>query len=115
MKNEPSEPLGGAWPRKPEALRLLQAGLDGLSHGFGFFDGDLQLVACNRAFAELGGYPPTLCRPGTPLADFLRHEAERADGTEPPPGPTLEARPRGAHGPEPRAFERQLPDGRVVL
>ena len=59
--------------------RLITASLDLLNEGFGVFDADLKLVACNRGFAELNQYPEALCRPGTPLEAMLRFNAERGD------------------------------------
>jgi len=59
--------------------RLFRAGLDALSLGFGVYDRDLRLVACNRAFRELRGYPAALCETGTPIAEQIRFNAERGD------------------------------------
>jgi len=58
---------------------LVRAGLDALDFGFAIFDQDLELVACNRAFRTLRGYPAALCRPGTPIVEFYRFNAERGD------------------------------------
>jgi histidine kinase len=43
------------------------------------FDRNLKLVANNKAFAELRGYPATLCKPGTDIIEFYRFNAERGD------------------------------------
>jgi PAS domain-containing protein len=45
------------------AAHLLRAGLDTLTFGFAIFDHDLKLVASNRAFRTLRGYPSALCKP----------------------------------------------------
>lgn len=58
---------------------LLHSGLDVLRFGLAVFDRDLKLVTCNRAFGELRGYPPALCKPGTQIAKLYRFNAERGD------------------------------------
>ena len=67
-------------PKDRGQLRpFLRAGLDTLDFGFAIFDRDLRLVACNRAFRTLRGYPAALCKPGTELIAFYRFNAERGD------------------------------------
>ena len=58
---------------------LVRMGLDLLNEGFGVFDPDLRLIACNRRFGELREYPDELCRPGTQLEEMLRFGAVRGD------------------------------------
>jgi adenylate cyclase len=58
---------------------LLRAGLDTLRFGFAIFDRDLKLVASNKAFRTLRGYPAALCKPGTEIIEFYRFNAERGD------------------------------------
>src|SRR5512132_1356233 len=58
---------------------LIRAGLDTLNFGFAIFDSDLKLVASNKAFRTLRGYPPALCKPGTEIIEFYRFNAERGD------------------------------------
>ena len=58
---------------------LVRAGLDTLDFGFAIFDRNLALVACNRAFRTLRGYPAALCRSGTALVEFYRFNAKRGD------------------------------------
>ena len=62
-----------------EIAPLLRVGLDALSFGFAVFDRDLRLIACNRAFRVLRGYPPALCRAGTVIEDLYRFNAGRGD------------------------------------
>ncbi len=54
----------------------LRAGIDALGEGFALFNEARRLVACNRPFGILTGYPAELCRPGTTLAAFLRFDLE---------------------------------------
>jgi len=58
---------------------LVRAGLDTLDFGFAIFDRALKLVACNRAFRTLRGYPAALCRPGTEILELYRFNARRGD------------------------------------
>ena len=58
---------------------LIRAGLDTLNFGFAIFDSDLKLVANNKAFRTLRGYPAALCKPGTEIIEFYRFNAERGD------------------------------------
>jgi PAS domain S-box-containing protein len=55
-------------------LALLEDGLDALKLGTGLFDASLRLVDCNRLFRKLRGYPASLCQPGTPLVELLKHD-----------------------------------------
>jgi class 3 adenylate cyclase/PAS domain-containing protein len=64
-------------PDKPALL--ISAGLDTLNFGFAIFDSDLKLVASNKAFRTLRGYPAALCKPGTEIIEFYRFNAERGD------------------------------------
>ncbi len=68
---------------KPDAADdtapLMRAALDALSFGFAVFDRDLKLVASNKAFRTLRGYPAALCQPGTGIAELYRFNAERGD------------------------------------
>jgi class 3 adenylate cyclase/PAS domain-containing protein len=61
------------------SVSLLRAGLDLLTFGFAIFDRDLRLVASNRAFRTLRGYPAALCKPGTEIVAFYRFNAKRGD------------------------------------
>lgn len=55
-------------------LALLEDGLDALELGVALFDANLDLVECNRLFRRICGYPADLCRSGTSLEQFLRHD-----------------------------------------
>ena len=92
----------------------LQSGLDLLADGFGVFDGELVLAACNKRFRELGGYSDALCRPGVALETLLR---ESAGEGSPEPGASAQriaVRVRECAHSGPYQFERDLPDGGVL-
>ncbi|MFQ5954938.1 MAG: PAS-domain containing protein [Kiloniellales bacterium] len=71
VSTKPSAPI--------EASPLFRAGLDALSFGFAVFDKDLRLVASNKAFRTLRGYPAALCKPGTEIIELYRFNAARGD------------------------------------
>ena len=58
---------------------LLQSALDQVRHGLTVFDKDMRLICWNRQFRELMNLPPDIGRVGVPLANVLRHAAERGD------------------------------------
>lgn len=53
--------------------RLLEAALENMSQGISVVDSDQRLVAWNRRYAELFGYPQSLLRVGVPVAELLRY------------------------------------------
>src|SRR5687768_4975025 len=98
---------------------LIAASLDLQNEGFGVFDTDLKLAACNRDITELNQYPGEWCRPSTPLQAILRFRAERGDF-----GPGDEdakvsermselSRWSAARFPQ-RGLEQRTPDGRIL-
>ena len=67
-------------PQVPDKSALMiRVGLDTLAFGFAMFDCDLKLVASNKAFRTLRGYPAALCKPGTEIIEFYRFNAVRGD------------------------------------
>src|SRR3546814_11693677 len=58
---------------------LILQGLDHLDQGISIFDRDLLLVACNRRYLDLLGFPHDMGRPGTPAEVFFRHNALRGE------------------------------------
>src|SRR5690606_29077183 len=53
--------------------RVLEAALENMSQGISVVDAQLRLVAWNRRYAELFGYPDVLLKVGMPIADLARH------------------------------------------
>lgn len=101
-----------------QALRfnqqLLEAALENMSQGISVVDRDLRLVAWNRRYAELFGFPASLLRIGTPIAELVRYNAEHgllgqgdADGH-------VEKRLRHMRAGTPYVSERAFPGGTVV-
>ena len=92
----------------------LSAALENLPQGVSVVDRDLRLVAWNRRYVELFGYPDPLVHVGAPIEQLIRHNIGRGllggDDAE-----ALIAR-RLVHLREGGAYvhERELPDGTVI-
>ncbi|WP_169569385.1 PAS-domain containing protein [Sneathiella limimaris] len=59
------------------SARLTDAILKTMKQGITLFSEDMHLVFCNEYFKELLDFPEELCKPGTPVADMARLQAER--------------------------------------
>ena len=55
-----------------EVPSLLFTAFEHMEQGVGVFDSALRLVAYNRQFREMRGYPEDLCQLGVPLESLLR-------------------------------------------
>jgi adenylate cyclase len=93
---------------------LLRLGLDALSFGFAVFDQDLKLVACNRAFRDLRGYPTALCQPGTEIEDLYRFNAERGDYGPGDVDAHVRSRLARARSRRPHELEYEVATGRIL-
>src|SRR5262245_56852963 len=93
---------------------LLQAGLDLIDQGITVMDADLKLVAANRGLFKLFGFPPEMSRVGTPLADFIRYNAERGEYGEGDVEELVAQQVRLACRAEPYDKEHVRPDGTIV-
>lgn len=62
-----------------ESATILQQTLDALEDGVIRFDGDLRLLAWNKAVVDLMGFPPELMRMGTPFLDFVEYNVARGE------------------------------------
>lgn len=94
--------------------RLLAATFENIDAGISVVDAEMNLVAWNSRYLDLFDYPSGLVRVGAPVADLIRHNAQRGDfgpgDTEFHVAKRLEHMTRGlAH-----SFERRRKDGRVI-
>jgi signal transduction histidine kinase/DNA-binding NarL/FixJ family response regulator len=100
-----------------EELHRAELLMDSIAHlgqGVSVFDKDLNLAACNENFFDLLEFPHELDVPGTSLAAFFRHNAERGEYG---PGNTdelINERMELAFQFQPHLFERERPDGTVI-
>ena len=82
--------------------------------GFAIFDRDLRLVASNRAFRTLRGYPAALCKPGTELIAFYRFNAERGDYGPGDAEQQAKSRLNRVREREPHALEYRAASGQML-
>lgn len=94
---------------------LLADAFDEMSQGFGVFDSDLKLVACNRQFSRIRDYPAKLCRPGVALEELLRYNAERGDYDIDEVDTFLADRIKKLRRLEGHEVEREVPGGRTII
>lgn len=93
---------------------LIQAGLDRIDQGLSIFDSELRLLAWNRQFLDLLGFPAHLAFVGADFASFIRHNAERGEYGPGPVEALVAARVADAWKFEHHTFERVRPDGTVI-
>ena len=115
MMSEAADRIGADSPSQRNADALLRFGLDLFEDGFGIFDQDLILVARNASFSALWGLPDDLCRPGVALEALHRHDAMRSDCGPGDVEEQIAAHMHELSRSEPRRFERELPDGKILL
>jgi diguanylate cyclase (GGDEF)-like protein len=58
--------------------------LNNMARGLSMFGADQRLVVCNKLYREIYRLPQRLTRPGTPLADIVRHHVKRETGRDGP-------------------------------
>ncbi|TCV94583.1 PAS domain S-box-containing protein [Luteibacter rhizovicinus] len=94
--------------------RVLEAALETMSQGICVVDGELKLVAWNRPYAELFGYPVGLLEVGRSAADLVRHNI--AAGLVGPGDidERVDRRMQLMRSGSPHLAERRFPDGTVV-
>jgi PAS domain S-box-containing protein len=59
--------------------QLLQATMENVSQGIAVADAEARIVAWNRRYLEMFGYPPGMVYVGRPVADLIRWNAERGE------------------------------------
>jgi len=99
-------------PLRPVAL--IDEGLDALNLGFAIFDQNLKLVANNRSFSELRGYPVELLQPGTDIIELYRFNAERGDYGPGDAEAQAMSRIERVRERKPHELEYELADGRIL-
>ncbi len=64
-----------------EALnRRFDVALNNMGRGLSMFDAEARLIVCNRLYREIYDLPEELTRPGTTLAEIVRHHVKRETG-----------------------------------
>jgi PAS domain S-box-containing protein len=103
-----------------QALRfnqqVLEAALENMTQGISVVDSELRLVAWNRRYAELFGFPADLLQVGRPITDLARHALrENLTPADPAQIEAMLAR-RLAHmrAGSPHLTERRMRDGSII-
>ena len=62
-----------------DLLALHEAALSSMSHGLSMVDAEQRLVLVNQRFLEMYDLSADVARAGMPMADLIRHSAERGN------------------------------------
>jgi PAS domain S-box-containing protein len=93
---------------------LLGATLENISQGISVVDAELRLVAWNRRYLEMFGYPDGMVYVGRGVADLMRWNAERGEMGSGDIEAMVEKRLAYMRQGSPHVFERVRPDGSVI-
>jgi PAS domain S-box-containing protein len=93
--------------------QLLQATMENVTQGISVVDAELRLVAWNRRYLELFGYPDGMVYVGRSVADLLRWNAERGDMGPGDPSALIEKRLAHLRAGTAYTFQRARRNGRV--
>lgn len=95
--------------------RVLEAALENMSQGISVVDAQLRLVAWNRRYEELFGYPADMLKVGMPIADAARWALREIAGIDPQADvEALERRMAHMRNGTPHLSERVFQDGSIV-
>lgn len=93
--------------------RLLEAALENMSQGISVVDAQLRLVAWNRRYVEMFGFPEAQLRVGAPVAELaawaLQRMPHRGDAAQ-----ALQRRLAFMRAGTPHLSERVFPDGSII-
>jgi len=92
----------------------LSRSLEHLPQGVVTVDAEQRLVAWNSRYVELFGFPPELLRVGRPIADLLRHNAQRGLLGPGPVDTAIERRLEHLRSGRPHLRESEKSDGTVL-
>lgn len=93
---------------------MLLAGLDLLDEGVSLFDENLTLLAWNRLFIDLLGFPEEMVKVGTPFEDFIRYNAQHGEYGEGDIASMVAGRMAVARSRQTSRAERTQANGRVM-
>ncbi|GAB3516290.1 hybrid sensor histidine kinase/response regulator [Pseudoxanthomonas daejeonensis] len=97
--------------------QVLQAALQNMSQGISVIDREQRLVAWNRRYAELFGFPEELLQVGRPIADLTRWSLQRMDSGQADErflARAIDRRLAFMRSGNPHLTERVFPDGGIV-
>jgi PAS domain S-box-containing protein len=93
---------------------LLGATLENIAQGISVVDAQMRLVAWNRRYLEMFGYPEGMVYVGRPVADLIRFNAERGEMGPGEIESMITKRVAYMRQGSPHVFERVRPDGSVI-
>lgn len=93
---------------------ILTATMNTISQGVSVVDSELRLVAWNARYLEMFDFPPGLVAVGRPIADLIRHNAERGECGPGEVEAHVEKRLVAMRRNEPHTYERTRPNGMVL-
>jgi PAS domain S-box-containing protein len=93
--------------------QLLQATMENVTQGISVVDAEMRIVAWNRRYLELFGYPDGLVYVGRPVADIIRWNAERGELGPGGPEAHIEKRLSRMRAGIPYSFQRIRRSGKV--
>ncbi|MEP6965027.1 MAG: PAS-domain containing protein, partial [Polaromonas sp.] len=106
------------FPLDPQQIHdrheLLQAGLDRLDQGLTVIDGNLHIVAWNKAFLRLLDFPEEMAFVGATFESFMRYNAERGEYGPGDIEELVAERMRLAREFAPHYTERGRPGGQIL-
>ena len=93
---------------------ILSTTLENISAGVSVVDPDMRLVAWNRRYQQMFGYPEGMLYVGRPVADLIRYNAERGELGEGDLDGQVDKRIEYMRAGSPHVFERVRSDGHVI-
>ncbi len=93
---------------------ILSTTLENISAGVSVVDPDMRLVAWNRRYQQMFGYPAGMLYVGRPVADLIRYNAERGELGEGDVNAQVRKRIEHMRAGTPHVFERVRSDGSVI-
>lgn len=94
---------------------ILRAAVEHINQALSLFDRDLRLVVCNKRYLKLLDFPDWMGQPGTHMATFFRYNAKRGEYGPGDVEQQVEERLALSRKFEPHSFERERPDGTILL
>lgn len=94
--------------------QILSTTLENISAGVSVVDPDMRLVAWNRRYQQMFGYPSGMLYVGRPVADLIRYNARRGELGEGDADEHVRKRIEHMRAGTPHVFERVRTDGSVI-
>jgi PAS domain S-box-containing protein len=94
--------------------QVLSTTLENISQGVSVVDAQMRLVAWNRRYQELFGYPEGMLYVGRPVSDLIRWNAERGEMGPGEVDAQVERRLEHLRAGAPHVFERVRANGQVI-